>query len=74
MAAYGENPMATVRGTTGWIALTFLAPMFAGDQLSCKGVVLAPKDREDAERLELEVWIENQDGVKIAVGWIGARV
>jgi hypothetical protein len=36
--------------------------------------VIAPEEREDRERLELEAWVENQDGVKAAVGWVGARV
>jgi acyl dehydratase len=59
---------------SGWISLAFLAPVFAGDELSCKAVTLAPQEREQRDRLELEVWVENQDGVKTAVGWMGARI
>ncbi len=59
---------------SGWMSVAFLAPVFAGDELSCKAVVIAPEEREDSERLELEAWVENQDGVKTAVGWVGARV
>jgi acyl dehydratase len=74
LAEMGESFFGEAWGTTGWVATSFLAPVFAGDQLACKGVVLPPEAREDPARLELEVWIENQDGVKTAVGWIGARV
>jgi acyl dehydratase len=70
----GERFFGEAWATTGWVATNFLAPVFAGDRLWCKGVVLSPEDREDPDRTELEVWIENQDGVKTAVGWIGARL
>ncbi|HET7052320.1 MAG TPA: MaoC/PaaZ C-terminal domain-containing protein [Solirubrobacterales bacterium] len=59
---------------SGWMSVAFLAPVFAGDELSAKGVVVEPETREDPERLELEAWVENQDGVKAAVGWLGAIV
>lgn len=60
--------------TSGWMSIAFLAPVFGGDELSCKAVVIAPEEREDPERLELEAWVETPDGAKAAVGWIGARV
>jgi acyl dehydratase len=57
---------------SGWMSLAFLHPVFAEDELSTKGVVTAPETREDPSRLEVEVWVENQHGVKVAVGWMGA--
>lgn len=59
--------------TSGWTSLVFLAPMYAGDTLTTKAVLLDPARREDPDRVELETWVENQDGTKVAVGWLGAR-
>jgi acyl dehydratase len=59
---------------SGWMSLVFLAPVFAGDRLITKAVLLAEREREDPARTELEVWVENQDMVKVAVGWLGAVV
>jgi acyl dehydratase len=70
----GEAFFGESWASSGWVALTFLAPVFAGDELSCKGVVLFPENREDPGRLELEAWVENQEGAKTAVGWIGAKI
>lgn len=59
---------------SGWMSVAFLAPVFAGDELRTKAVVAEPESREDPERLELEVWVENGAGAKAAVGWIGAKI
>jgi acyl dehydratase len=56
----------------GWMSLTFVQPMFPGDRVEVKAVVLDESDRQDSTRLELEVWVTNQDGVKTALGWVGA--
>jgi acyl dehydratase len=57
---------------SGWMSLVFLAPVHAGDRLITKGVLLDEREREDPARTELEVWVENQDAVKVTVGWLGA--
>ena len=54
---------------TGWASLSFLAPVYPGDTVSVFGVVSDLKDAEGGTTVELEVWVENQDGVKAAVGW-----
>ena len=59
--------------TTGWTLMTFLQPVFPGDELVTKGVVLGPPADSGEDRVELEFWIENQDGVKAAVGWLSAE-
>lgn len=59
--------------TSGWSSMTFLAAVHAGDTLSLGGAVLAPDEREDPDRAEAEVWIDNQDGDTTLVGWIAAR-
>lgn len=59
---------------SGWTSMTFLAPIYAGDTLTLGGAVLGPQERADPERLELEVWMDNQDGASTVVGWIGAEL
>ncbi|MBS1878008.1 MAG: MaoC family dehydratase [Actinobacteria bacterium] len=59
---------------SGWMSLVFLAPVYPNDTVVAKAVLLSPDAREDPERVELESWVENQDGTKVAVGWIGATV
>jgi acyl dehydratase len=59
---------------SGWTSLVFLAPVYPGDTIVAKAVLLAPEGREDPDRVELESWVEKADGTKVAVGWIGATV
>ena len=53
----------------GRMAVKFIKPVFVGDTLTLNGVV---RDMQPAEagrmRIEVEVWCENQDGVKTMVG------
>ena len=53
----------------GRMAVKFIKPVFVGDTLTLHGVV---RDMQPAEagrmRIEVEVWCENQDGVKTMVG------
>lgn len=60
--------------TTGWTYMTFVHPVFPGDRLSTRGVVLGRTPHAAGERVELEVWQENQDGLKTTLGWISATV
>lgn len=55
--------------TTGELDLRFLSPAFVGDVLTTSGAVIGEEDG----RLEVEVWIENQAGIKTAVGWASAK-
>lgn len=56
--------------TTGELDLRFVSPAYVGDVLTTTGAVLGENDG----RLELEVWVENGDGVKTAVGWASAAI
>ncbi|GAB3473916.1 hypothetical protein [Nocardiopsis coralliicola] len=56
--------------TSGDLDLRFLSPAYVGDVLTTTGAVLGEIDG----RLELEVWIENDHGVKTAVGWASAEI
>lgn len=57
--------------SSGWMKNSYLQPVFAGDRLTTYGVVTG---RTDDGRLELEVWIRNQDGLMTAAGWASAKV
>jgi len=59
---------------TGWTFHTFVHPVYADDVLETRAVVCGRPESPAGPRLELEVWLENQDGVKVAVGWLSAVV
>ena len=56
--------------TSGDLDLRFVSPAYVGDVLTTTGAVLGEADG----RLELEVWVENEHGVKTAVGWASAEI
>ncbi len=56
--------------TSGELDLRFVSPAYVGDVLTTTGAVLGETDG----RLELEVWVENGQGVKTAVGWASAAI
>lgn len=57
---------------TGWMSLSFVAPLFAEDTVSLFGVVTDVTPSEAGDRIELEVWAQNQDGQNAVVGWFAA--
>lgn len=57
--------------TSGWTLHTFLQPVFPGDTVTARAVVVEAPEPEEG-RVELEVWMENQDGARVVVGWISA--
>lgn len=56
--------------TSGDLDLRFVSPAFVGDTLTTSGAVIDERDG----RLEVEVWIDNQEGTKTAVGWASAEI
>jgi acyl dehydratase len=52
----------------GTMSLTFIKPVFAGDRLTVHGVVKERRPEHGRTRVVVEVWCENQDGDKTAVG------
>jgi acyl dehydratase len=52
----------------GTMAMTFIKPVFAGDRLTVRGVVKETRPESGRTRVVVEVWCENQDGDKTAVG------
>lgn len=52
----------------GTMSMVFIKPVFAGDRLTVRGVIKEKQPEGDATRVVVEVWCENQHGVKTAVG------
>jgi acyl dehydratase len=52
----------------GTISMSFIKPVYAGDRLTVHGVVKEKRADGAATRVVVEVWCENQDGEKTAVG------
>lgn len=55
---------------SGKISMTFLSPVYPNDILSIKGVLTSNTKKNDGHWIEIDFWIENQNGVKAAVGWL----
>src|SRR5262250_687731 len=52
----------------GSMSLAFVKPVYAGDRLTVHGVVKEVRPEGAGTRVVVEVWCENQDGEKTAVG------
>jgi acyl dehydratase len=50
------------------MSMTFIKPVLAGDRLTVHGVVTDKRPEHGRTRVVVEVWCENQDGDKTAVG------
>ncbi|MEV6899632.1 MaoC/PaaZ C-terminal domain-containing protein [Amycolatopsis sp. NPDC051372] len=55
--------------TSGWLNVKLINPVFAFDDLVVRGVVTGETAVEAGTQVDLEVWVENVDGAKTAVGW-----
>jgi acyl dehydratase len=60
--------------TSGWMSTTYLKPAFAGDTLTVNAAVAGISTEAGQTQLELEVWVENEDGLRTSVGWLRASV
>jgi acyl dehydratase len=52
----------------GAMSVSFIKPVYAGDTLTLHGRVKSRQPEGKATRVTVEVWCENQDGVKTMVG------
>jgi acyl dehydratase len=52
----------------GTMSMVFIKPVHVGDRLTVHGVVKERRPEGAATRVVVEVWCENQDGNKTAVG------
>lgn len=52
----------------GQLSMTFLKPVYDGDVVTAHGVVRERESVDGRTRLGLQVWLENQDGIKTCDG------
>jgi len=53
----------------GQIALTFInGGVQQGDEITCRGVITERVEEKGGIRLNLDIWMEKGEGVKVAVG------
>ena len=52
----------------GKLSMSFIKPVYAGDRLTVHGIIKEKHPEGNATRVVVEVWCENQDGEKTAVG------
>ena len=70
--AYASQLMVKLLGPGfargGTLSMAFIRPVCAGDRLTVRGVVKDRQPENGATRVVVEVWVENQQGEKTAVG------
>lgn len=70
--AYLHELLARVFGVDfrqgGRLSVTFLKPVYAGDMVTAHGVVQAKESVNGRTTLRLQVWLENQEGIKTCAG------
>lgn len=66
--AFGEAFLESGRHFT-----TFLSPVYPKDTIAVAGVVSAIQESADGRRVEVEYWLQNQDGMTTAVG-VGSAI
>ena len=70
--AYVSQMMVNLLGPSfargGTMSMAFIKPVYAGDRLSVYGIIKDKQPDNDAIRVVVEVWVENQHGEKTAVG------
>lgn len=52
----------------GKLSVKFIHPVYPGDTITAKGMVTGKQPDSGGIRCEVEVWCENQEGVKVTVG------
>lgn len=57
----------------GTMAVKFIKPVYTDDTLTVRGTVVDKTTENDATRVTVEVWVENQHGEKTMVGTASGR-
>jgi len=70
--AYVSQMMVKLLGSDyargGTMSMAFIKPVYAGDRLTVHGVIKDKQPENGVTRVVVEVWVENQNGEKTAVG------
>lgn len=77
-ADYLSEMMAEAFGR-GWIqggrlSVKLIVPVYAGDEITAKGVIKEIIPEGEAQRVVVDVWCENQRGQQVTVGTASALV
>lgn len=56
------------------IDLRLLVPVVSGDTLQVRGIVTYLRERDDGTTVNLEMWLDNQKGQKVAAGTASVRL
>jgi acyl dehydratase len=73
MAEALANFVGSAWHRSGWIKMIFIRPVFRGDAITCRAVVVDVEPTGAEPLLKFEVWTENQDGERTAVGQASSR-
>jgi acyl dehydratase len=60
--------------TSGWQKVKFIRPVYCGDKLKACGVVTQERRQGKDTILDLDIWVENENGQMTAAGWASGRV
>ena len=52
----------------GTLSMAFVKPVYAGDRLTVHGRIKERREDDGGTRVVVDVWCENQDGEKTAIG------
>ncbi|MBQ6640881.1 MAG: hypothetical protein IJH84_07580 [Saccharopolyspora sp.] len=52
--------------------MKFIRPFYVEDEVTARGAILGPVEHRGQRHMQSEVWVQNQDGRKTAVGWAHA--
>ncbi|MFR9731125.1 hypothetical protein ACL03H_18015 [Saccharopolyspora sp. MS10] len=58
----------------GHLSVKFVRPFYVDEVVTARGAVLGEIDHDGERHLESEVWVENEQGAKTAVGWAHAPI
>ena len=59
---------------SGRVDLRFMVPVVSGDTLHVRGVVTYLRERDDGTTVNIEMWLDNQKGQKVAAGTASVRL
>jgi hypothetical protein len=72
MSQLGNRFFGDSWSTSGSVNSVYLAPVYEGDELTLHATVSDRSVSDGDTSIELETWVENQDGDRTAAGWLRA--
>lgn len=72
MSQLGARFFGDSWSTSGSVNSVYLAPVYEGDELTLHATVSDRSITDGETSIELETWVENQEGARTAAGWLRA--